>query len=527
MGTATFVLGTVLLLGSWIGSPPAQGAGEVTRSYILTPDAITDEEGRTVEVERGLVFVPESRRDPKSRLIAVHFIRFPAIEPAAIARAPVFLLPGGPGWGIDFTDPLFFSEVERLRRTRSVVYVSQRGYSGDPGLVPAMRVRYDAVPIDSITPARVRADRDRATLGIAAERWKRRGIDVAGYDILNITDDLNDLRQALGYDRIILRGCSFGSQWSLAYMRRWPETVDRALLSGVEPLDFGYDSPAALWSSMVRVARAAEADPALAPAIPPGGIMRALSTIVARLDAKPVAVTIRDPDDDRQIVVPIGADDLRAALTGLSLDRRRALDNLAQWPRFILEIYAGDYRFLATRVVRNRRTERSEALILPLINHSVGISAARADRLRREPEARWLGDINLKESVTRSAAPTPQVGDAFRADRRIAIPTLLINEDYDWSTPIENARHLAGLLDRGKLVTVTGGRHCTETNHGELAMQHPERTSALYAFVDADFNRTPASAVLAATPETVALAPIDFAPLGGRSLYDEWLAARR
>ncbi|MCP3140316.1 hypothetical protein [Pyxidicoccus xibeiensis] len=60
------------------GQKPARArtsAGVSAGSYLLTPDVITDEEGRTVPVERGLVFVPENRSAPDSRLIAVHFVR--------------------------------------------------------------------------------------------------------------------------------------------------------------------------------------------------------------------------------------------------------------------------------------------------------------------------------------------------------------------------------------------------------------------------------------------------------------------
>jgi pimeloyl-ACP methyl ester carboxylesterase len=508
----------------WEPDRAPTGAGVSARSYVLTPDIVTDETGRTVAVERGLVFVPENRRVPSSRLIAVHFVRFPALQSGEAGRAPVFLLPGGPGWGFDLSDPLVFDEVARLRRTRAVVVVSQRGYDGAPGLVPEFRVRYDAVPVDSLTPALTRARRDSATLAAAFARWRGLGVDVTGYDIHNITDDLHDLRAALGYDKVVLRGCSFGSQWALAYLKRWPATVDRAFLSGVEPLDYGYDSPEALWASMARVARAAEADPDVAPHVPAGGIMRALQTVIARLEARPASVRIRWQGADT--VVPVGVDDLRGVLTGLALNRRRGLENLAQWPRFVLELYQGDHRFLAARAAEERARRRSESLILPLINHSVGVSAARASRLRAEPAARWLGDVNVRERVARSAATTLEVDDRFRADSRIAVPTLLVAGDYDWSTPVENAEHLAGLLDAGHLVRVRGGRHCTETNHDELPAQWPDALAQLYGFLDAEFAGSSPRAFFGTLPGELRLAPLDFAPPAGRSLYEEWLARR-
>lgn len=516
------------------GAPPSgrasgrTSAGVAAGGYVLTPDVVTDETGRTVAVERGLVFVPENRRVAGSRLIAVPFVRFPSADPRPPGRAPVFLLPGGPGYGFDLEDPLVFDEVARLRRTREVLYVGQRGFAGEPGLVPGLRVRYDALPVDSLTTAPARARRDSLTLAAALARWQAVGVDVTGYDIVNIADDLNDLRRALGYEQVVLRGCSFGSQWALAYLRRWPATVDRAFLSGVEPLDYGYDSPQALWASMARVAAAAEADPDVAPYVPAGGIMRALQTVLARLEAQPINVTVRRAAQGPDVVVPVGADDLRGVLTNLALNRRRGLENLAQWPRFVLELHGGDYRFLAARTAEERARRRSESLILPLINHSVGVSAARAARLRAEPAARWLGDVNLKEHVTRGAAVTPRVDDAFRADRRIHVPTLLVAGDYDWSTPVENAEHLAGLLDAGHLVRVRGGRHCTETNYDELPAQRRDALDRLYRFVDADFGTGSAQvsprAFFRTLPGELRLAPVDFAPPAGRSLYDEWLA---
>jgi hypothetical protein len=53
-----------------------------------------------------------------------------------------------------------------------------------------------------------------------------------------------------------------------------------------------------------------------------------------------------------------------------------------------------------------------------------------------------------------------------------------------------------------------------------------EETAHLYSFVDADVERSSPQAFFKTLPDEMSLAPIDFAPLTDRSLYEEWLAGR-
>ena len=118
----------------------------------------------------------------------------------------------------------------------------------------------------------------------AVDSFRRKGVDLRGYDVKECADDVNDLRRALDYDQIILVGQSFGSQWSFAVMRRHPEIVARALLTGVEPLDFGYDMPSHVLAAVQRMWWEAEKDPQLKPYLPTGGLMAAAREVLQRLE---------------------------------------------------------------------------------------------------------------------------------------------------------------------------------------------------------------------------------------------------
>src|SRR5262249_27253686 len=128
----------------------------------------------------------------------------------------------------------------------------------------------------------------------AVAEFAKKGIDLRGYSVKECADDVDDLRKALGYDRITLVGTSFGSQWSFAIMRRNPDVVARALLSGIEPLDYGYDMPSHVVAGLQRMWWEVERDKRLQPYVPPGGMMAAAREVLARLARAPVQVKVTD-----------------------------------------------------------------------------------------------------------------------------------------------------------------------------------------------------------------------------------------
>jgi pimeloyl-ACP methyl ester carboxylesterase len=79
-------------------------------------------------------------------------------------------------------------------------------------MTEGLTYRTKAQPLDQPgSLARATADRVETARAAVADA-RVRGIDLTGYTVTACADDVEDVRRALGYDRITLVGQSFGSQ---------------------------------------------------------------------------------------------------------------------------------------------------------------------------------------------------------------------------------------------------------------------------------------------------------------------------
>jgi pimeloyl-ACP methyl ester carboxylesterase len=68
-----------------------------------------------------------------------------------------------------------------------------------------------------------------------AKRLERSGVDLAGYTLAEQADDIDAARVALGYKRIDLLSESAGTRLAMIYAWRYPNSVDRSVMIGVNP----------------------------------------------------------------------------------------------------------------------------------------------------------------------------------------------------------------------------------------------------------------------------------------------------
>jgi pimeloyl-ACP methyl ester carboxylesterase len=201
--------------------PAAAKAGDLT---LESCDYAT--ENGTYEADCGTLVVLENRADPQSRLIAlpVTRIRARSEHPAE----PIFRLEGGPG-----LTNMEFSKASRCADDRDVVLVGYRGVDGSvrldcPEVESALKHSTDLLGEKSF---RAYADAFRA----CAERLTDDGVDLAGYGLAQQVDDLEAARVALGYDRIDLLSESAGTRTAMIYSWRYPESIHRSVMIGVNP----------------------------------------------------------------------------------------------------------------------------------------------------------------------------------------------------------------------------------------------------------------------------------------------------
>jgi pimeloyl-ACP methyl ester carboxylesterase len=208
--------------------------GATAGDLILEPCTYATEDGDH-GADCGTLVVPENRADPPSRLIALPVIRIHARSdhPAE----PIFPLWGGPG-----ITNMDWPQASRFTAAHDVVLVGYRGVDGSvrldcPEVASALKHSTDLLSVESLR-AYGNAFRD------CADRLTDEGVDLAGYGLAQQVDDLEAARVALGYDRIDLLSESAGTRTALIYSWRYPESIHRSVMVGVNPPgNFLWDPP--------------------------------------------------------------------------------------------------------------------------------------------------------------------------------------------------------------------------------------------------------------------------------------------
>jgi pimeloyl-ACP methyl ester carboxylesterase len=484
--------------GEPVAPKPAGALTPVAGTMFLYPERIPLEAGGLALADRGVIFVPVNRAKPDSGVISLEVYRFRAAA-GQTAAPPIFLLYGGPSFeGLEtlLARPGYYEKrIQPLLQASDVVVVSQRGIG--PSKPTTLIERPQPFPLDAVVTDAERAERVRDNAAREKAFWTGQGLDLQGFTVVEAAADVDDVRKALGYDRITLWGGSFGSHWAMAVMRFHPEIVERAILRGMEGPNHTYDMPSYVLHALERIAAEADAAPSLAGRIPPGGLMAAFEKVIEETAAKPVVVSVKDPATRQAVQVRFGAEDVRRMASGYTASASSRA-GMRTWASDVLTLYGGDFTAAAEARIRSQRTEQFRTASYYMLDCGSGVSPERRDQIRADKAVAVVGPLGFDYFA---ACPEwkSDLGEAFRRDFDTEIPTIIVQGDYDISTPIENARELAPHFKRGKLIVVHGGSHPALDDAMDAS---PEFADAVLAFAR--------SGDATALPPEVQLPPIEW-----------------
>ncbi|NZA25558.1 alpha/beta fold hydrolase [Luteimonas sp. SJ-92] len=460
------VVGALFQVHAQIRSDPiAQDAGPTFEPYRFEAA-----DGTVVAAERGEFWVPENRDDPESRRIKLAFVRFASTNPEP--AAPIVYLAGGPGApGVGTARRERFPLFMALRAVADVIAFDQRGtgWSNDIPRCDTGR----AYPLDQpLTRERLipfMRDQARACAGF----WEEAGIDLTGYNTWESAADLDDLRRALGADRITLWGISYGTHLGLATLKRYPDRIDKAVFASIEDLHETVKLPALTDAFFVRVQEAIDADATAAALFP--DLSALMRKVYDRLDAAPVTVAVATGDGG-QARLSIGRLDVQMLVSGMVSDP----PYLAYLPAMFAAMAGGDFDEVGQTIHDRIRSDfgRFASGMPEAMDSASGIAAQRLELVEAQARTALLGDaLNYPMPHLAGAYGVPDLGDDFRAPIRSDVPTLFLSGTLDGRTYPESAADTAARFGNAAHVLIENAGH-------NLFMASPEVADTILEFLE-------------------------------------------
>jgi pimeloyl-ACP methyl ester carboxylesterase len=408
------------------------------------------------KISRGSYAVFEDREARSGRMIHLDLIILHATGPHP-KPDPLFYLAGGPGQSnVD----MHRGYVESwLRQERDIVFVNMRGTGGDNNL--QCELHGGDGNIQGYLENTFDVDEFRACLDELRKKF-----DLTKYSTPLAMDDLNDVRKALGYERINLMGTSGGTRSILVYMRRHPESVRSAILIGVAPLALRNPlyHPWGAQHALELLFEECSGDSACSRAFP--NLEEEFWTVLERLEDGPVPVRIANPVTEEMIELELSRNAFTEAIRSMMYSVR--LSRMVPW--CIHQAFLGNFRPVTEEaIMRERGLQRGLSLgLLLCVTCSEDVARIRPEDVERETKGSYRGDVRVRSQMAVCDIwPKTELPPNYADPVNVDIPVLLFSGTMDPVTPPrwgeEAARHLPNSLH----VVVPGGHgvfgSCTDS----------------------------------------------------------------
>ncbi len=289
------------------------------------------------------------------------------------------------------------------------------------------------------------------------------------YNTNNAVDDLDAVREALGYRKLVLYGGSYGSFFSFIYIRRHEAHVRSAVLEGIVPPHFEPlpGAPDGAQTALDDLVAKCLANVKCRERFPK--FRMEFDAVLHRFDAGPVRMQVRNPKTKRLETVSLSKE--------VFVDRVRenlyAPETAAFLPYIIQQAYRGNYvplgqmvdlwsQFLALGQDAGSNLAYRCAEFDPFLSDT---------NVQQQAANSFTGDLRIRAERHACAIwkvdPMPA---AFNDPLRSSVPILMVNGSDDPVTPPRYAQRALATLPNAKLVIVRGAGHGVDTTCTERLM---------------------------------------------------------
>jgi pimeloyl-ACP methyl ester carboxylesterase len=385
--------------------------------------------------------LPVPLQPGQAATLALHVTIAPALREGA-RPDPVFVLAGGPGEAGSDVLPLLGTAFKRVRPTRDIVFIDQRG----TGLSGRLECKSGLDEDVQLSDDEVDAELKRC---IAASK-----APFAAYTTANAARDIEAVRRALGYGKINVWGGSYGTRLGQVYARAYPASVRTLVLDGVAAPDQvipagGRDSQAALERLFEQCAR----DGACRQAYP--NLRADFAALVGKLDAAPLKLNLPDPRTARQVDVTMTS----ARLLDTVRNMLYAPADARRLPFLVHSASAGRWQpFVARRnLAADFAPDASPATLMHLAVVCAEDMPRLTPALAAQDAAPLTKELTVRMRGLCRAMNVPAV--PYAAPTRIDAPALLLSGALDPVTPPHRADAAARHMARAQHLVVANVGH--------------------------------------------------------------------
>ena len=397
----------------------------------------------------GTLEVYENRAAKKGRMISLNILVLPATgdkrEPD-----PWVYFSGGPGSAATEDAEGIADAFKSVREHRDLLFVDQRGTGKSHPLDCTIFNQNDLqsylgyfFPLEDIRKCRAELE--------AKADLKLYTTDIA-------IDDMDEVRAALGYERLNLFGGSYGTRAALTYLKRYPKRVRTATLQGVSPSNsyLPSDFPQGNERALNGILGECAADEACHNAFP--NLNEETKSLLARLIKGPVEVEVQKPGSNDRVKVKLSRDLAAEAIRYMMYNPVAA----GRVPLMIHVASQGNFAPLTEAALGYRK------LLVATGSNGMYLSVTCAEDVpwikpgegERMAENTFLGDYRLRQQRELCALwPRADIRKDYADPVRSDVPVLILTGEWDPVTPPSNGDAVAKTLKNSLHIVVPHGAH--------------------------------------------------------------------